>query len=786
MNKMNYFNIKQDLYKRWVGLALSSIMIFGGVTALSAQNNGKSCITIPFASNNLIQINKADGTETVLGSIGVNKVQALALNPTADTIYAARPGQLGILTFSDTKFSPLPQPFGTGDGALGSIDFIEVEGLTVDLADNTLFASVKVQEPGMDVLIKVNPETGSFIADAFGTGVDYVVISGPGVFSIIEDIAVNPRDGQMYGLAREELGNDVLIRINKQDGTSEVIGPLGVDILEGLGFDIKGNLYATPGFNTTPPSRFFSMDTNTGQASAIGELVTSADYESCDCLYVNSNPDAGDDQFETPEGQQLTIDAPGVLENDSDPDDDEIVIISFDTTTIKGGQVMVNPDGSFSYSPPVGFEGVDTFTYIIEDELQATDSAIVYVIVGNVPNNDPMAGDDNFATDIGTALEVDAPGVLANDVDPDGDILEIIAHDTTSIEGGIVALNPDGSLVYTPVDGFEGEDSFNYVISDGRGGTDTAVVNVAVGKSIKGADAPSANDDSYSTDQNNTLEIQAPGVLANDTDPNGDDLTIVDYDEVGTNGGEVMLNPDGSFVFTPAIDSVGTDTFTYVVSDPDGNTDTASVTIVVNEVIPQNSPPIAQDDEYMTDQDTELLVEDPAEGILANDSDPDGDEIAALEITDGITDQGGRITINGDGTFTYVPRAGFVGRDSYEYTVCDDQEPILCDSAMIYIEVKELPVEVFNAFSPNGDGINDTWVIQGISRFPDNEVRVYNRWGNLIFEGLGYDNATVVWNGESSEGVVFGGNDAPDGAYYYVIDLGDGSESLKGFVVLRR
>jgi gliding motility-associated-like protein len=105
---------------------------------------------------------------------------------------------------------------------------------------------------------------------------------------------------------------------------------------------------------------------------------------------------------------------------------------------------------------------------------------------------------------------------------------------------------------------------------------------------------------------------------------------------------------------------------------------------------------------------------------------------------------------------------------------------------MIYIEVKELPVEVFNAFSPNGDGINDTWVIQGISRFPDNEVRVYNRWGNLIFEGLGYDNATVVWNGESSEGVVFGGNDAPDGAYYYVIDLGDGSESLKGFVVLRR
>ena len=155
-------------------------------------------------------------------------------------------------------------------------------------------------------------------------------------------------------------------------------------------------------------------------------------------------------------------------------------------------------------------------------------------------------------------------------------------------------------------------------------------------------------------------------------------------------------------------------------------------------------------------------------------------------MNDGITDQGGRISIQSDGTLVYVPRLGFTGTDTYEYTVCDDQEPGLCDSAIIYFEIEELPIEVFNAFSPNGDGINDTWVIQGITRFPNNTVQVFNRWGNLIYEVTGYNNSDKVWTGESTEGIVFGDNAAPDGAYYYVIDLGDGSERLSGFVVVRR
>ncbi len=592
--KMNYFNKNKDNYKIRFGYLNLIILTFSLATAmpLSAQEIDNSCLTIPFSSDSLIKVRKSDGEETVLGSIGVKRIQAIALNSNADTIYAARSGQLGIILLKSLKFKPLPKTFGTGNGSLGTIDFVEVEGLSFDIETTTLFGSVKVKEPSKDILIKIDPKTGAFIPDAFGAGVDYVTISGPGVLSIVEDIAVNPLNGEMFGLSRLESGGDLLIQINKDNGSSTVVGSAGIDLLEGLGFDNNGDLFATPGLKTTLPPRFFRMDLSTGNAITIGELSSSVDYESCDCL-----------------------------------------------------------------TAPVE------------------------------PNTNPTALDDNYHTNINQRLTVEAPGILGNDTDPDGDALSVIAYDSTSSKGGTVDLNSDGS-----------------------------------------------------------------------------------------------------FTYTPAMDSMNIDTFTYIVSDGNGNTDTAMVSIIIKDprVGGENSPPIAEDDEFMTDQDLELVVTDPDEGILINDSDPDGDNIAALEVTNAFTDQGGFISINANGTFSYTPSLGFVGVDTYEYTVCDDQDPQLCDNAIISIEVKELPVKVFDAFSPNGDGINDVWIIQGITRFPNNHVQIFNRWGNLVYQVRGYDNSANAWLGQSTEGITFGKNEVPDGGYFYVIDLGDGSERLSGFVVIRR
>jgi gliding motility-associated-like protein len=459
------------------------------------------------------------------------------------------------------------------------------------VSTKTLFASVKIEDTD-DILIQINPQTGAHIPNAFGAGIDYVTISGTGILPIVEDIAINPINGAMFGLSRETTGNDLLITVDKNTGVSNVIGLLGENIIEGLGFDNEGRLFATPGAQTSPPQRFYEINTKTGAATEIAVLAKSGDYESCDCLT-----------------------APLEL------------------------------------------------------------------------NSDPIASDDNYDTNI-----------------------------------------------------------------------------------------------------NQQLTVEAPGILGNDTDPDGDSLTVIAFDSTSTNGGTVDLNADGSFTYTPAMDSMGIDTFTYIVSDGNGNTDTAMVSIIIKDprVDGENRPPIAEDDEFMTDQDLELVVTDSDEGILINDSDPDGDNIAALEVNNAFTDQGGSISINANGTFSYTPSLGFVGVDTYEYTVCDDQDPQLCDNAIISIEVKELPVKVFDAFSPNGDGINDVWIIQGITRFPNNHVQIFNRWGNLVYQVRGYDNSANAWLGQSTEGITFGKNEVPDGGYFYVIDLGDGSERLSGFVVIRR
>jgi len=108
------------------------------------------------------------------------------------------------------------------------------------------------------------------------------------------------------------------------------------------------------------------------------------------------------------------------------------------------------------------------------------------------------------------------------------------------------------------------------------------------------------------------------------------------------------------------------------------------------------------------------------------------------------------------------------------------------DTATVTIIVKDRPFRIYNAFSPNGDGRNDVWVIDGIGQFPNNTVQIFNRWGNLVYKVRGYDNTARVWRGQSNEGIILGDKEVPDGSYFYVVDLGDGSEAASGYVVIHR
>jgi uncharacterized delta-60 repeat protein len=243
----------------------------------------------------------------------------------------------------------------------------------------------------------------------------------------------------------------------------------------------------------------------------------------------------------------------------------------------EGGFFHYDPNGQFEWLA-VGESVNDTFRYVVSDGV-LTDTAIVTVTVTGL-NDAPLAADDAYSTTEDTPLAVPAPGVLANDDDPENDPLS--ASLLTPPTHGSLSLSPDGSFLYTPDFNYNGPDAFSYIASDGIL-TDTATVTITVSGLN---DAPITSGDLYTSTEDTLLSVPSPGVLGNDSDPDGNALT--DSPMTLPTHGSLTLNPDGSFLYSPEADYDGTDAFTYIASDG-VLTDTAVVTITVAGV---NDTPI--------------------------------------------------------------------------------------------------------------------------------------------------------------------------------------------------
>jgi|GEM_PF-4585304 len=228
----------------------------------------------------------------------------------------------------------------------------------------------------------------------------------------------------------------------------------------------------------------------------------------------------------------------------------------------------------------------------VDDETLEEDGVITNANQPPAPNTSPDAVNDSFNVDEDNALNLTAAQLLANDTDIDGDALSVTSVDSTTTNGGTVSYNPTtGAIVYTPAANYNGADSFTYTISDGNGGVDTATVNINVSPIN---DAPDAVNDSFNVDEDNALNLTVAQLLANDTDIDGDALSVTSVDSTTTNGGTVSYNPTtGAIVYTPAANYNGADSFTYTISDGNGGVDTATVNINVN---PINDAPDAVND----------------------------------------------------------------------------------------------------------------------------------------------------------------------------------------------
>jgi VCBS repeat-containing protein len=330
----------------------------------------------------------------------------------------------------------------------------------------------------------------------------------------------------------------------------------------------------------------------------------------------------------------------------------------------------------------IGAAPATTSVAEVDDVLQSPKDAVV-------ANVAPVAVDDSYETNEDTPLSIPTPGILANDSDMDGDAFHVEPVEMPS--NGVIVLYADGSFVYTPKQDWSGIDSFKYQVADGAGGTSNeATVTITV---LPVNDAPVGQDDSYSTDEDGILVVvAADGVLANDGDIEGDPLFI--SDTLGPTHGILTPLPDGSFTYTPNDDFNGLDSFDYEVSDG-VLTDMATVTITVT---PVNDAPVAEDDSYTTNEDSPLSIAVP--GVLANDSDVDGDSLFVTLFSD---PSNGTLTFNGDGSFIYTPDDDFNGLDSFDYEVSDG---VLTNTATVTItvlSVNDVPMAMDDTAETNED-----------------------------------------------------------------------------------
>ena len=414
-----------------------------------------------------------------------------------------------------------------------------------------------------------------------------------------------------------------------------------------VAFNSDGTFTYTPGLN------FHGTDTFTYAASD-GTNSSNATVTITVHPGPNDIPETMPDSYDGTEDQTLVVQvASGVLDNDNDPDLDPLTAVLH--TPAANGAVTLNPDGSFNYVPDADFAGVDSFFYIANDTIDDSAPTEVTLNIANVPDR-PVAHADVFVAQPGQSLSVPAAGVLGNDTD--GDVGTVLTAQLASgPSSGTFNLAPDGGFTFTPDGASPGTATFSYHASDGAlQSLSPATVTIHINA------RPNTTANNYTVVEDNALAVNAPGVLGDDSDPEGAGLTAKLVSDVSN--GTLALAADGSFTYTPDADYWGGDSFIYAANDGLQDSVPTQVSLFVS---PVNDPPVASPDNYTVLANQTINIGVP-EGVLANDVDIDNASIGSLL---GVTTTNGTLALETDGSFTYTPDADFAGEDSFTYTVFD-------------------------------------------------------------------------------------------------------------------
>jgi YD repeat-containing protein len=363
-------------------------------------------------------------------------------------------------------------------------------------------------------------------------------------------------------------------------------------------------------------------------------------------IAANQAPTALDQSAQT----SLTKPLPLVL-GATDPDGDSLTYVV--TAPPQHGS-LTGTAPNLTYTADTGFVGTDSFEFTAADALGASGPATVSITVVDVPS--PTLEPDSAIVRAGFTVLID---VLANDAPGSGTIdattLTIAAPPTK----GAAAVD-DGRVRYGANAGTTGPDTLSYTVCDSGGGCATALVSITISENSP----PVASADTYDVADSGTLRPAAPGVLANDTDPDTGDRLQARLVRGVTNG-QLLLSSTGSFTYVP--NGPGIDTFVYRVVDSAGaSSNEATVTIYVTG---PPGPPNVGNDLFEVQQGRELVV--PSPGVLANDYSPDPRlGLTVLLQRDAAK---GSLLLRADGTFSYTPLPGYTGVDQFSYVVRDSE-----------------------------------------------------------------------------------------------------------------
>jgi hypothetical protein len=355
-----------------------------------------------------------------------------------------------------------------------------------------------------------------------------------------------------------------------------------------------------------------------------------------------------------------------------------------------------------------------------------------------------VVADPARTTRPGQSLTILGADLLANDTDPDRDALIVSNFFATTGGGGTIENTAFDTFVYTPAVGFTGTDTFSYVVSDGFGGFTDGALTIQV---VNGVPVVVA-DPARTTRPGQSLTILGADLLANDTDPDGDALAVSNFFATTPGGGTIENTAFDTFVYTPGTGFIGTDTFSYVVSDGFGGFSDGALTIQV-----AGGAPTANDDALTVEEDGTGRIR-----LTANDTDPDGDRLT-VEILSGPAH--GTFVAEEEGWYRYTPFANYNGLDEVLYRVSDGTDTDSARLAITVTSVNDAPV--FTSVPPTsivldhpaaGGTGDEVFVAPGEA---GRTVRVAFEW---TFREAGYDNEVGIYRVDDRAGTV--GGLAPD------------------------